>query len=74
MDKYERFIMEYEAYYEKHKQHLRKGQALSNYLLEYCKDTAKQIDYTEYDCFYNDDIVPLTLSKLKELWRQEVKK
>lgn len=49
--------------------HIRKGQSLFNYLHFVNPDLANEIRATEYDCFYNDDLVPKTLKYLKENWK-----
>ena len=52
----------------------RYGQTIMNVLHKVWPDKYNEITNIEYDCFYDDGIVPKTLAKLKEDWREPVTK
>lgn len=50
-------------------ENIRSGQALMNYLSTINWDEYLKITSTEFDCYYNDRLVPKTLKYLKNVWR-----
>lgn len=55
--------------------HIRKGQALMNFLFTVWRDEYKRIvsvhyyDRTDIDCFYNDKLVQNCLEHLESVWK-----
>ena len=52
-----------------YKNKLRYGQSIMNELWAVDPEKYKEITGTDYDCFYDDSIVPLLLEKLEKEWK-----
>lgn len=69
---FDQFIEKVNSIYEKNKHDylnsLRYGQTLMNVLHDCYKEKYKEIENTDLDCFYRDDIVEKTISQLKQNW------
>lgn len=52
-----------------YKNQLRYGQCIMNELYNISPEKHKEITATEYDCFYDNSIVPLLLEKLEKEWK-----
>lgn len=56
---------------DKAKAFLRYGQNVMNQLYIVWPEKHKEIIGSDYDCFYNDRIVPLTFEQLEQEWKSE---
>lgn len=69
---FDEFIKKVDELYETNKTNyvysLRYGQALMNVLYDAWKEKYQEIAHTKLDCFYRDDIVDQTVSKLRQDW------
>lgn len=68
MISFEKFLDMVNYIYHESEFELRYGQTIMNLLYQVWPEKYKQITHSEYDCFYNDDIVELTLQKLRNEW------
>lgn len=48
--------------------YIRKGQSLMNFLAEVWLEEYKRITSTDYDCFYTDNLINITLEHLEKVW------
>lgn len=54
--------------YNEHSFHWRYGQTIMNVLHGVWPEKYKQLTSSEYDCFYDDGMVRITLDKLEKEW------
>lgn len=62
---FKKYLAGAEAYYQEHKQHLRKGQAYMNYLGEVNIDMYPAVSW-DLDPFYQDKFIPAFLQWVEE--------
>ena len=65
---YTTFYCEFEDYYKQHKEYLRYGQALMNYLYTVSENAYNSLVISGRDCFHQDVYVPECLQLLEENW------
>lgn len=66
---YNDFLSDVDATYFRHSFEWRYGQTIMNILSNIWPEKYKEISGSQYDCFYDDGIVSLTLDKLKKEWK-----
>lgn len=67
MATFDQYLVDAEAYYQGHKQHLRRGQAYMNYLCEVNRDLYHAVPW-DLDPFYQDRFIPVFLEWISIRW------
>jgi hypothetical protein len=66
--KFEQFVQQADIFYNDNQPHMRYGQSVMNMLYQSRPDLYEKIKGTDFDCFYDDSTVPLTLNNLETRW------
>lgn len=66
---FEQFLTRVDSMRASHKE-LRYGQSVMIVLGEVWMDKYREITGTDYDCFYDDAVAPLTLNRLEMDWKE----
>lgn len=72
MKNIEDFLKIVDDFFLRNEKHLRYGQTVMNILAEYDNKKYLEITASEFDCFFDDSTVRLTLEKLEKDWNNNV--
>ena len=66
--KFEQFVQQADIFYNYNHPHMRYGQSVMNVLYQIRPDLYEKTKGTDFDCFYDDSTVALTLNNLETRW------